>query len=276
MMLPTISAVAAPSPRVPRGSCSWTGDGPAGGADAVLMERLRVSSTAAPFQRSGPGRSSSPVDESPRSVTAPRSCAADEAFTEPGREAGPGCWSTRPGRRSAHGRHPGDVGGSPRSARSIPHRTGRLVAVTGPSSGLALRDVRGGRPLLGRGSTMRVHRGSPYPLGATWTDGGSTSRSSPRWPNRSTCACSTTRRARRSRSGSPCPRRRGACGTATSPTCVPASSTACGCPGPTARPRGRDATRTSSCSTPTPRRSAAMCATTTHCSATASGRATRT
>ena len=39
-------------------------------------------------------------------------------------------------------------------------------------------------------------------------------------------------------SGSPCPRRRGACGTATSPTCVPASSTAAACQGPTSPTEG--------------------------------------
>src|SRR3954447_3250768 len=47
MIDPTMSAVAGPRPRVARGSGSATGAGPAGGADAVLMEHLRRSSTAA-------------------------------------------------------------------------------------------------------------------------------------------------------------------------------------------------------------------------------------
>src|SRR3569623_511102 len=53
MIDPTISAVAGPRPRVPRGSCSSPGVGPAGGADAVLLGAPPGSSTAAPLDRDG-------------------------------------------------------------------------------------------------------------------------------------------------------------------------------------------------------------------------------
>src|SRR6476661_5298072 len=64
MIVPTIRAVAGPSPRVPRGSSS-TAAGPVGVLAVVLMNASRVARwTAPPFQPRAHRRASSPVDES--------------------------------------------------------------------------------------------------------------------------------------------------------------------------------------------------------------------
>src|SRR3954471_1357362 len=66
MMLPTISAVAAPRPSVPRASWSArAAGGPAGGADAVLMKASLGPGAAAQSTATHRGATSSAADESP-------------------------------------------------------------------------------------------------------------------------------------------------------------------------------------------------------------------
>ena len=113
----------------------------------------------------------------------------------------------------------------------------------------------------------RVWPGDPYPLGATF-DGMGTRFSVVSSVAEAVELCLFDEDGTSER-GSSCPSDRATCGTASCPTCSPASATATGCTGPGTRPRACAATRPSSCSTPTPRPSRATSTGTRRCSATA-------
>ncbi len=97
----------------------------------------------------------------------------------------------------------------------------------------------------GRGATWRVGSGraSPSRSGRAGTARGRTSRSSPRTPSGSSCACSTARAARRS--GSRSPTTPPSTGTATCPASGRGSATATASTGPTSRRAGCASTRRS-------------------------------
>ena len=88
--------------------------------------------------------------------------------------------------------------------------------------------------------------------------------------HRGSSSASSTPRAGARPTGSRCPSSPTRSGTATSPTCGPASSTGCARTGLTRPRRGTASIRTSSSSTPTPARSRASCAGTTRSTATGS------